>query len=91
MSIRIGDDAPDFTANTTHGHVHFHSWIGDRWAILFSHPKNFTPVCTTELGHMARLTSEFKRRNCAVVGLSTDTLEDHERWSAASPARQACR
>lgn len=81
MTLRIGDEAPDFTARTTHGQIRFHQWIGDRWAILFSHPKNFTPVCTTELGYMARIAPEFERRHCRIIGLSTDTLADHEAWS----------
>ncbi|MSQ84378.1 MAG: peroxiredoxin [Myxococcales bacterium] len=80
MSLRIGDEAPDFSASTTQGPLHFHQWIGDGWAILFSHPKDFTPVCTTELGAVARLLPEFTRRNCKVVGLSIDPVEDHLRW-----------
>ena len=80
MALRIGDEAPDFTAETTAGTVSFHQWIGDGYAILFSHPKDFTPVCTTELGYMARLKPEFDRRNCKVVGLSIDPVSDHARW-----------
>ena len=80
MAIRIGDVAPDFTAETTEGPIHFHEWIGDQWAILFSHPKDFTPVCTTELGYMARLKPEFDRRNTKVLGLSADPVSDHARW-----------
>lgn len=80
MSLRIGDEAPDFSASTTQGPLQFHQWIGDGWAILFSHPKDFTPVCTTELGAVARLLPEFTRRNCKVVGLSVDPVEDHLRW-----------
>nr|WP_309693301.1 peroxiredoxin [Armatimonas sp.] len=80
MSLRIGDEAPDFTAATTEGELHFHDWIGDGWAILFSHPKDFTPVCTTELGYMAKLKPEFDRRNCKIIGLSTDPVEDHVVW-----------
>ena len=80
MTIRIGDEAPDFTADTTEGTVRFHDWIGSGWAILFSHPKDFTPVCTTELGYMARLKPEFARRNTKVIGLSCDPVSDHERW-----------
>jgi alkyl hydroperoxide reductase subunit AhpC len=80
MSVRIGDVAPDFTAETTQGTIHFHEWIGDGWAILFSHPKNFTPVCTTELGYMARLAPEFAKRNTRIIGLSIDQMKDHEGW-----------
>ena len=81
MSIRIGDEAPDFSAETTQGRIRFHEWIGSGWAILFSHPKDFTPVCTTELGYMAGLTGEFAKRNCKVIGLSVDSVEDHLSWS----------
>ncbi len=81
MAIRLGDTAPDFTAQTTEGTVHFHDWIGDGWAILFSHPADFTPVCTTELGYMAGLKPEFDKRDCKIIGLSVDPLEDHVRWS----------
>jgi alkyl hydroperoxide reductase subunit AhpC len=81
MSLRINDDAPDFTAETTEGTIRFHEWIGDGWAVLFSHPKDFTPVCTTELGYMAGLKSEFDKRNCKIIGLSVDPVEDHKRWS----------
>jgi alkyl hydroperoxide reductase subunit AhpC len=80
MSLRIGDEAPDFTAQTTEGPIQFHSWIGNGWAILFSHPKDFTPVCTTELGAVARLQPEFAKRNCKVIGLSVDPVADHLRW-----------
>ncbi len=80
MAIRIGDIAPDFTAETTEGTIRFHEWIGDQWAILFSHPKDFTPVCTTELGTMARLKPEFDARNTKVIGLSADPVSDHARW-----------
>ena len=82
MAIRIGDIAPDFTARTTQGTINFHDWIGDGWAILFSHPKDFTPVCTTELGYMAGLQSEFAKRNCKIMGLSVDLVEDHQRWKS---------
>ena len=81
MSLHIGDDAPDFTAETTQGTINFHDWIGDGWAILFSHPKDFTPVCTTELGYMAGLQSDFEKRNCKVIGLSVDSVDDHVAWS----------
>jgi alkyl hydroperoxide reductase subunit AhpC len=81
MALRIGDVAPDFKATTTEGPISFHEWIGDRWAILFSHPKDFTPVCTTELGYMARLKPEFERRNTRVLGLSLDRVDDHQRWA----------
>ncbi|MBK5400987.1 peroxiredoxin [Pseudomonas sp. TH39(2020)] len=81
MSIRIGDEAPDFTAETTEGTLHFHEWIGDKWAILFSHPKDFTPVCTTELGYMAGLKPEFDKRNTKIVGLSVDPVGNHQTWA----------
>lgn len=81
MPLRIGDDVPDFMAQTTEGAVNFHQWIGDGWAVLFSHPKDFTPVCTTELGYMAGLKPEFDKRNCKVIGLSIDSVEDHDAWS----------
>ena len=81
MSLRINDEAPDFTAETTQGTINFHEWIGDGWAILFSHPKDFTPVCTTELGAMAGLQPEFSKRNCKVLGISVDGVSNHEKWS----------
>ena len=81
MTIRIGDVAPDFEADTTEGHIRFHDWIGDSWIVLFSHPKDFTPVCTTELGYMAGLKPEFEKRNCKIIGLSVDPVADHVRWS----------
>jgi alkyl hydroperoxide reductase subunit AhpC len=81
MSLRINAEAPDFTAESTHGTIRFHDWIGDGWAILFSHPKDFTPVCTTELGYMAGLAPEFEKRNCKIIALSVDPVQDHERWS----------
>lgn len=81
MTIRIGDEAPDFTVESTEGTLHFHEWIGDQWAILFSHPKDFTPVCTTELGYMAGLKPEFDKRNTKIVGLSVDPVGNHQRWA----------
>ncbi|WP_152223003.1 peroxiredoxin [Pseudomonas sp. SCB32] len=80
MSLRIGDEAPDFSAESTEGTLNFHQWIGDQWAILFSHPKDFTPVCTTELGYVARLKPEFDKRNTKVAGLSIDPVSDHHAW-----------
>src|SRR5690349_17505762 len=80
MSLRLNNTAPDFTAATTQGTIHFHDWIGDGWAILFSHPKDFTPVCTTELGYMARIQPEFAKRNCKIIGLSVDPVESHLKW-----------
>jgi alkyl hydroperoxide reductase subunit AhpC len=81
MALQLGDTAPDFEAQTTEGPVRFHEWMGDSWAVLFSHPKDFTPVCTTELGYMARLKSEFDKRNTKIIGLSVDPVESHTRWS----------
>jgi alkyl hydroperoxide reductase subunit AhpC len=81
MALRINSEAPNFTAQTTQGTINFHEWIGNGWAILFSHPKDFTPVCTTELGYMARLKPEFEKRNTKVLGLSVDGVTDHEKWS----------
>jgi alkyl hydroperoxide reductase subunit AhpC len=81
MSLRINSEAPNFTADTTQGKIDFHQWIGNGWAILFSHPKDFTPVCTTELGYMARLKPEFDKRNTKIIGLSVDPVADHEKWS----------
>jgi alkyl hydroperoxide reductase subunit AhpC len=81
MSIRLNDVAPDFSAETTQGTIHFHEWIGDGWAVLFSHPKDFTPVCTTELGYMAKLQPEFAKRNCKIIGLSVDPVENHAKWA----------
>jgi alkyl hydroperoxide reductase subunit AhpC len=81
MSLRIGDEAPNFTAETTEGTINFHEWLGNSWGVLFSHPKDFTPVCTTELGYMARLKPEFEQRNVKIIGLSVDPVEGHKRWS----------
>ncbi len=81
MSLRINDEAPNFNAETTQGEINFHDWLGDQWAVLFSHPKDFTPVCTTELGYMAGLESEFKKRNCKIIGLSIDPVESHKEWA----------
>ncbi|MEP7283613.1 MAG: peroxiredoxin [Rubrivivax sp.] len=82
MSLRINDIAPDFTAQTTQGTIKFHDWIGDQWAVLFSHPKDFTPVCTTELGYMAKIAPEFTRRNAKLIGLSVDPVDNHHKWAA---------
>ena len=81
MGLRINDTAPDFEANTTQGKISFHDWIGDSWAVLFSHPKDFTPVCTTELGYMAKIAPEFEKRNTKIIGLSVDATGDHEKWA----------
>ena len=82
MSLKLGDTAPDFEADTTEGKIRFHDWIGGSWAVLFSHPKDFTPVCTTELGYMARIKPEFDRRGVKIIGLSVDATADHERWAS---------
>ncbi len=88
MSVRLGDTAPDFTAPSTEGEIRFHEWLGDDWAILFSHPKDFTPVCTTELGAVAKLKGEFEKRGVKVLGLSVDGVDDHEGWSRDIEATQ---
>lgn len=91
MSLRINDEAPNFTAETTQGTIDFHKWAGDGWAILFSHPKDFTPVCTTELGYMARLQPEFEKRNCKVIGLSVDPITSHSKWALDIEETQDCK
>ncbi len=88
MTLRINDEAPNFTAHTTEGEIDFHEWIGDGWCVLFSHPKDFTPVCTTELGTVAGLKGEFDRRNCKVIGISVDGVSDHQAWSKDIEASQ---
>ena len=88
MALTIGDTAPNFTAQTTEGNINFHDWIGDSWAVLFSHPRDFTPVCTTELGYMASVKPEFDRRNVKIVGLSVDPVDNHAKWSADIEATQ---
>jgi alkyl hydroperoxide reductase subunit AhpC len=82
MSLQLGAEAPDFEANTTEGQIRFHDWIGDSWAVMFSHPKDFTPVCTTELGYMAKIKPEFERRNVKIIGLSVDPTDKHDQWAS---------
>jgi thioredoxin-dependent peroxiredoxin len=91
MALQIGDDAPNFTAQTTEGEIDFHDWIGDSWAVLFSHPKDFTPVCTTELGYMAKIKPEFDRRGVKIIGLSVDSTGDHEGWAKDIEETQGAR
>src|SRR5690606_3760233 len=91
MSLQIGDVAPDFSAATTQGTIQFHTWLGDSWGVLFSHPKDFTPVCTTELGYTEKLRPDFEKRNVKVIGLSVDAVDDHERWAADIEATQGAK
>ena len=91
MTLQIGDVAPDFNANTTAGPIQFHAWLGDSWGVLFSHPKDFTPVCTTELGYTEKLRPQFEQRNVKVIGLSVDPVDDHERWAADIEATQGAK
>ena len=91
MALRLGDLAPDFEQDSTTGKINFHQWLGNSWGVLFSHPKDFTPVCTTELGRLAKLKSEFDKRNVKVIGLSVDSVEDHKRWIGDIEETQACK
>src|ERR1051326_8991983 len=91
MGLQIGDTAPDFEAETTEGRISFHDWVGDSWAVLFSHPKDFTPICTTELGYMAKIKPEFDRRGVKIIGLSVDSTGDHERWTSDIEETQGTR
>ena len=88
MTLRINDEVPNFTATTTEGEINFHEWLGGEWALLFSHPKDFTPVCTTELGAVAALKTEFDKRNCKIIGISVDGVHDHNAWSKDIEASQ---
>jgi len=90
MAIRLGDEVPDFTAESTEGTIEFHKWIGDKWVVLFSHPKDFTPVCTTELGRLANLKAEFDKRNVKVIGLSVDDVDSHKKWIGDINETQSC-
>ena len=91
MALQIGDTAPDFEAETTEGKIRFHDWIGNNWVVLFSHPKDFTPVCTTELGTMARLKPEFDKRGVKIIGLSVDPVDNHKKWSRRHQGRRRLR
>jgi alkyl hydroperoxide reductase subunit AhpC len=91
LALTIGDTAPDFEADTSEGHIHFYDWLGDSWAVLFSHPKDFTPVCTTELGYMAKIKPDFDRRGVKIIGLSVDPAEDHDRWASDIEETQGTR
>src|SRR3954466_6603758 len=91
MALRLGDIAPDFTAETTEGTIRFHEWLGNSWGVLFSHPKDYTPVCTTELGAVAKLKGEFDKRNVKVIGLSVDPLKDHQGWAKDIEETQSCK
>src|SRR5881409_108831 len=91
MAIQIGDVVPDFEADTTEGHIHFHEWIGDKWCVLMSHPKDFTPVCTTELGMVAKIKQEFEKRNCKAIAVSVDDVKSHKGWIGDIEETQSCK
>src|SRR5579885_2164423 len=91
MALRLGDEAPNFTAETTAGQINFHEWLGNSWGILFSHPKDFTPVCTTELGYMARISPEFKKRNVKLLAISVDPIDSHKGWIGDINETQNCK